>query len=76
VVVVSINGTGLIPGKWNDVEITFDQQNFSVSINGKSGNPVKVSGFQMRPKAGVIGCGESRNGYFTGKIKDISITVL
>ena len=75
-VVVAKSGTGLIPGKWNDVEITFDQQNFSVSINGKSGNPVKVSGFQMRPKAGVIGCGESRNGYFTGKIKDISITVL
>ena len=75
-VVVAKSGTKLIPGQWNNVEITFDQQNFAVYLNGRSGDPVKVSGFQMRPKAGVIGCGESTKGYFAGKIKNLSVTVL
>ncbi len=75
-VVAAKSGAKLIPGQWNDVKIIFDQQNFTVYLNGSPGNPVRVSGFQMRPKAGVIGCGESRNGYFTGKIKNLSISVL
>ncbi len=75
-IVTAISKNKLIPGQWNDVEITFDQQNFIVNINGTPGTPVKISGFQMRPKAGVIGCGENINGYFTGKIKNLSINVL
>ena len=66
----------LVPGKWNDVEITFDQQNLCINLNGTAGDPVKVSGYQMRPKAGVLGAGESRKGCFTGKIKELYITVL
>lgn len=75
--VVSVQSKGkLIAGKWNDVEVVFDQQNFAVNLNGVPGVPIKVSGFQMRPKSGVIGCGESRKDYFTGKIKELSIGVL
>ena len=66
----------LTPGQWNDVEVVFDQQNFAINLNGTHGDPVKISGYQMRPKSGVIGCGESRKGYFTGKIKDLSVRVL
>jgi hypothetical protein len=74
---VSVQSKGkLIAGKWNDVEVVFDQQNFAVNLNGVPGVPIKVSGFQMRPKSGVIGCGESRKDYFTGKIKELSIGVL
>ncbi|MBQ9089156.1 MAG: hypothetical protein IJY46_10310 [Lentisphaeria bacterium] len=68
--------TKLVPGKWNDVEVSFDQQNFAVKLNGVSGKPVKVSGYHMRPKAGVLGAGESRKNYFKGKIKELSIGVL
>ena len=75
-IVTAKSGIKLVPGKWNDVEISFDQQNFTVKLNGKSGIPVQVSGYQMRPKAGVIGSGESRKGYFTGKIKELSIEAL
>ncbi len=66
----------LIPGRWNDVEIIFNQQSFSVNLNGSAGIPVKVSGYQMRPKAGVLGAGESCKGYFIGKIKELYVTVL
>ena len=75
-VVSAASKSKLVPGRWNNVEITFDQQNFIVSLNDNKGTPVKISGFQMRPKAGVIGGGESLNGYFTGKIKNLSINVL
>ena len=75
-IVTAKAGSKLIPGKWNDVEITFDQKNFAVKLNNVSGDPVSVSGYQMRPKAGVLGCGESRKNYFSGKIKELSITTL
>ena len=65
----------LIPGKWNDVTVVFDQKNFRVDLNGTPGVPLEVSGNQMRPKAGIIGGGEDRNSCFTGKIKDLSINV-
>ena len=52
------------------------QKNLKINLNGIPGEPVKVSGYQMRPKSGVIGCGESRKGYFTGKIRDLSVGVL
>ena len=75
-IVATFSKDKLVPGKWNDVEVVFDQQNFAININGTPGIPVKTSGYHMRPKSGVIGCGESRKGYFTGKIKDLSIGVL
>ena len=75
-IVTAKAGSKLIPGKWNEVEITFDQKNFAVKLNNVSGDPVSVSGYQMRPKAGVLGCGESRKNYFSGKIKELSITTL
>lgn len=75
-VVVASSKNKLIPGQWNDVEIVFDQKNFVINLNSTPGKPVKVSGYHMRPKSGVIGCGESRKGYFTGKVKDLSIEVL
>ena len=65
----------LIPGKWNDVVIVFDQKTFSVNLNGDPGVPVSVSGNQMRPKAGILGGGEDLKSSFTGKIKDLSIGV-
>ncbi|MBQ9336178.1 MAG: hypothetical protein IJS14_02625 [Lentisphaeria bacterium] len=65
----------LIPGKWNDVTVVYDQNNFSVDLNGAPGVPVKVSGYQMRPRAGILGGGEDRNSSFTGKVKDLSINV-
>ena len=75
-VVIASSITKLIPGQWNDVEIVFDQKNFAINLNKTPGKPVRVSGFHMRPKSGIIGGGESRKGYFTGKIKDLSIEVL
>ena len=75
--VVSVQSGGkLIPGKLNELEITFDQKNFSIKLNNVSGKSVSISGYQMRPKSGVIGCGEGRKNYFTGKIKELSITTL
>lgn len=65
----------IVPGKWNDVEITYDHNEFVLKLNGISGTPTRVSGSQMRPKSGVIGCGETRNNYFTGKIKELSVEV-
>ena len=65
----------LIPGKWNDVTVVFDQKNFRVDLNGTPGVPLAVSGNQMRPKAGIIGGGEDLKSSFTGKIKDLTINV-
>ena len=66
----------LVPGKWNDVSIVYDQKTFTVYLNGESGEPVEVTGSQMRPKAGILGGGEKRDNFFTGKIKDLSIETL
>jgi len=57
------------------VAVVYDQTNFRVDLNCTSGVPLKVSGNQMRPKAGILGGGESLKGSFTGKIKDLSINV-
>ncbi|MBQ7208633.1 MAG: hypothetical protein IJS01_12620 [Lentisphaeria bacterium] len=65
----------LIPGKWNDVSVLFDQKTFTVYLNGEPGEPVGVTGNQMRPKAGILGGGEDLKSCFTGKIKDLSINV-
>ncbi len=65
----------LIPGKWNDVTVVYDQTNFRVDLNGTSGVPLKVTGNQMRPKSGIIGGGEDLKSSFTGKIKDLNINI-
>ena len=65
----------LIPGQWNDVTVVYDQKNFAVELNGNAGVPVAVSGYQMRPKAGILGGGEDLKSSFTGKIKDLSVNV-
>ena len=73
---VSVKSKGkLIPGKWNDVTVVYDQTNFRVDLNGTSGVPLKVSGNQMRPKAGILGGGEDLKSSFTGKIKDLNINI-
>ena len=65
----------LIPGKWNNVTVVYDQKSFSVNLNGNNGVFRKVAGQQMYPKAGIIGGGEDLKSCFTGKIKDLSINV-
>ena len=69
------SGGKLIPGKWNDVIVVYDQTNFRVDLNGEPGVPLEVSGNQMRPKAGILGGGEDLKSSFTGKIKDLDISV-
>lgn len=74
--IVSAESAGkLIPGKWNEVSVVYDQKTFTVHLNGEPGAPVEATGSQMRPKAGILGGGESLKTYFTGRIKDLSVEV-
>lgn len=69
----SASGPRLKPWHWNKVKVRFNQRELVVSVNGVSGKPVKVHGYQRYPRATVIGASE-RGEFFHGKIRNFKIT--
>lgn len=66
-------GPRLKPWHWNKIKVRFNQRELVVSVNGVSGKPVKVHGYQRYPRATVIGASE-RGEFFHGKIRNFKIT--
>lgn len=68
-----VRGPELRSGEWNSVRVTFDQRTALVSVGGRKGTPVPLSGYEWNPGAVVIGATPEATEFYKGKMGRLRI---
>lgn len=68
-----INGPALIANQWNKIKVSFDQQHFSIAVNGVQGEKIVASGYQRYPRAYTVGAHYRFGNFFKGRIAKLEI---
>ena len=67
--------TPLVPGRWSQVRIVFDQRELFVEVDGVRGKPVKLSAYQHNARYTALGAANHNPQWFRGSLADLRFSL-
>ena len=72
---LTVKGPKVSAGRWQTVKVVCDQKTAHLEVDGVKGEAVPVSGDLFYPLYTAVGGGGKGDTFFSGRIKNLSISV-
>lgn len=73
--VQTAKGPSLVAGRWNRVKVSYDVNTLTVSVDGRSGEPLKLSTYMHQQRYTTVGAENHALQFFRGRMRNLAVRV-